>query len=124
VQLLTDLQWPFSRPRLRQRAWLGTIELARDEEATRQPNVDAADLASALVKTALLAQPPTRTGAALAEDVTLLEMRVRRLLSLEATTPEPRRSFLAPFALCLAIAAFIFGVTTSPSYVAILAGSP
>lgn len=125
VQLLTDLQWPFSRPRLRQRAWLRAIELARDEEAARQPNVDAADLASALIKTAGLARRPTRTGAALADDVTLLEMRVRRLLSQEATTPETRRrSFLAPLALCLAVAAFVFGVAASPPYVAILAGGP
>jgi len=125
VQLLTDLQWPLSRPRRRQRIWLRAIELARDEEAARQANVDAADLASALIKTASLAQRPTRTGAALADDVTLLEMRVRRLLSPKATNPEPRRrSFLAPLALALAIAAFVFGVTTSPPYVAILAGSP
>ena len=125
VQLLTDLQWPFSRPRLRQRSWQRAIELARDDEAARQPDVDAADLASALVKTASLAHRPTRTGAALADDVTLLELRVRRLLSPEARNPEiRRRSSLAPLAFGLAIAAFVFGVAASPPYVAILAGSP
>lgn len=125
AQLLTDLQWPFSRPRLRQQAWLRAVEVARDEEAARQLNVDAADLASALVKTASLARRPITTGAALADDVTLLEIRVRRLLSPAAADPETgRRSFLAPLAICLAIAAFVFGVVASPPYVAILAGSP
>jgi Zn-dependent protease with chaperone function len=124
VQLLTDLQWPFSRPRLRQRAWLAALELARDDEAVQDPNVDAADLASALVKAASLAQGRTRAGAALADDATLLEIRVRRLLSPPAPHPEGRRSFLAPFAVSLAIAAFVFGVVASAPYVAILAGSP
>lgn len=125
AQLLTDLQWPLSRARRRQRIWLRALELARDDEAARQPNVEASDLASALVKAASLAPPSTGAGVALTEDVTLLEIRVRRLLAPDVFTPETRRrSFVAPLALFLAIAAFAFGVAGSPPYVAILAGSP
>jgi hypothetical protein len=125
VQLLTDLQWPFFRPRLRQRVWLRAVELARDEEAARQPDVDGAALASALLKTASLAQPSTAAGAALADDTTLLETRVRRLLRLEASKQEDRpRSFSGPVTVCLAIASFVFGVAASARFVAILAGSP
>lgn len=123
--LLTDLQWPLARPKRRLESWRRALELSRDDEAARQPNVDAADLASALVKAARLAPPSTGAGLALTDDVTLLELRVRRLLSPPANHAVPGQcSLAAPVALGLAIAAFAFGVSASPPYVAILAGSP
>lgn len=125
VQALTDLQWPLSRARARQRVWLRALELARDAEAVSQPNVEAAALASAMIKAARLVRSEVVTGAALTNDEALLETRVRRLLILETKPARAgRRSFLAPLAVGLAIAAFVFGLAASASFVATLAGSP
>jgi len=125
AQVLTDLQWPVSRAQLRQRTWLDALELARDDEAARQPGVEATDLASALVKAARLAGPSVRAHAALTRGDALVATRVRRLLTPETLgAPPAPRSFLLPLSLALALVSFVCGVTTSAGLVALLAGAP
>ena len=124
AQIVTDLQWPLSRPRGRQRIWTRALELARDEEAARQPGVDAADLASAILKAARLAQHPAQAVASLTNDEAFLEARVRRLLAPAGDPRRSRRSFLMPLAVCLAVAAFTFGMAAAGPVVATLAGNP
>ncbi|MCA9585872.1 MAG: M56 family metallopeptidase [Myxococcales bacterium] len=127
VQLLTDLQWPLTAPRRRQQSWQRALELARDDEAARHPDVDPADLASALVKTASLVRPARAAGASLADDATLLETRVRRLLTAETTVQRERSASSwtrVALALTLTVGAFVFGFVASAPFVSLLAGSP
>ena len=127
MQLLTDLQWPLTAPRRRQQSWQRALQLARDDEAARHPDVDPADLASALVKTASLVRPARAAGASLADDATLLETRVRRLLTAETTVQRERSASSwtrVALALTLTVGAFVFGFVASAPFVSLLAGSP
>ncbi|MBX3187052.1 MAG: M48 family metalloprotease [Labilithrix sp.] len=124
AQILTELQWPFSGARERLRCWMRALELARDEEATREANADPADLASAILKAARLSPSSGAATAALSDDEAFLEARVRRLLA-PAREATPRRpAVLAPIAACLVVAAFVVGVCWAHPFVAHLAGHP
>ncbi len=94
AQIVTDLQWPCPRARLRLDTWRRALELARDDEA-RANGVDGADLAAALVVAAKLQSQPTLAG--LLGDGSALAARVERLLAPlpPATMPRTARWSLA-----------------------------
>ena len=84
-------------------------------------------VASALVKTASLVRPARAAGASLADDATLLETRVRRLLTAETTVQRERSASSwtrVALALTLTVGAFVFGFVASAPFVSLLAGSP
>lgn len=63
AQLATDLQWPWPQARVRFRAWIHALELARDEEALAR-GVDGADLAAAILVSVRLYQDGAERGTA------------------------------------------------------------
>jgi hypothetical protein len=115
AQLATDLQWPMPAAGRRFRAWLGALELARDEEA-RAAGAAGEDLAAAILTTARLAtnRPLVQASAPLigADEARNLAERIDRLFApVRADDPNPARGKLA-LALGLAVAlAFAAGVT-------------
>ena len=123
VARLTDLQWPLPSARARERRWLDALELARDDEAARTPNVAGEDLAAALVKAARLARTSTVAGAALTRHDALLALRVRRLLD-PAAPSAPPRSIGVTLVAALAIVTFVLGLVASGEIVALVAGTP
>jgi len=128
AQLCTDLQWPAPRAKHRQRAWLQSLELARDAEAAAQPGIDPAALASAIVKVARLPQPalpcPEGSSAALVEQGVFLEARVRCLLSPAPAVAGSRPFVLRGLACALASLGFALGLTVAHPLATVLAGGP
>ena len=126
AQIVTDLQWPVPRARMRQRSWLRSLELARDEEATVRGGADPAALASAIVKAARWTTTRGVAAASLSDDDAFLATRIERLLG--TRKPELHRarsdSRLLPLVCCLAAACFGFGMLGADPLVAMLAGSP
>ena len=80
AQLATDLQWPSPFARRRFDRWLGSLELARDEEA-RRDGAPGADLAAAIVAVAKLGAAGSGGSiAALRGAERLFACRIHRLL--------------------------------------------
>lgn len=126
AQIITDLQWPVRRARIRQRSWLRSLELARDEEATDQGGADPAALASALVKCARLSAVRGWAVASLTDDDAFLAARIERLLGGPRHERPRSRSGVGglPLLCCLGIACFAFGVLAANPFVVVLTGNP
>ncbi|HEY6478271.1 MAG TPA: M56 family metallopeptidase [Polyangia bacterium] len=106
AQLATDLQWPSPFARRRLGRWLGSLELARDEEA-RRDGAPGADLAAAIVGVAKLGAGGSGGAiAALGGADGLFARRIHRLL--RPLCPNDVASSLA--ALCAVTSAVTAGV--------------
>lgn len=106
AQIATDLQWPSPSARRRFEHWLGSLELARDDEA-RLEGASGDDLAAAVVSVARMSWRPLGAAiAGLTTAETSLASRVHRLLA-----PMPpdrgRRSIVLPLAMLAVLAASV-----------------
>jgi hypothetical protein len=112
AQIATDLQWPSPSARRRFEHWLGSLELARDEEA-RVGGVPGEDLAAAVVAVARM--PWRHRGAAIAGLTgaeTSLASRVHRLL--EPLPPDRGRPSI--WWLLAVLAALVASVVIGATY--------
>jgi len=102
AQLATDLQGlgPFARRRLK--AWMDSVEIARDEEA-RVEGISGDDLAAAVVAVAKMAQPATGAIACLTGTEASLAARVSRLLQ-PLPAHHRRRAVAIPLTIVAAVA--------------------
>jgi len=122
AQILLDVQWPFRRAKARQRNWLRALELARDQEAIRH-GAEPTDLASAILAAARLSPVRARDArAALGDDASFLETRLRRLLE-PTPPPRARHSRLPALVAVLAVSAFLLGLFVAGPILTIVAGN-
>jgi hypothetical protein len=94
AQVATDLQWPWPQARERLHQWLTALEPARDEEACAA-GIDGPDLAEAILAAARFG---SHTGpsmqAALIQEPSALQERIRRLLDSCPVMREERHASL------------------------------
>jgi beta-lactamase regulating signal transducer with metallopeptidase domain len=109
AQLLTDLQWPSPRARLRLSRWLEALELACDE-AARRDGVDGADLAAGIVAAARLTPSGGAIVAGAYRSSAGLALRIQRLLlPMHAAEPPRERHWRLVAVPALLVAALALG---------------
>jgi hypothetical protein len=89
AQFVTDLQWPWAPAQRRFQHWLGSLEIARDDEA-RGGGIEGADLAAAVLGSLRYQQEISGASAGLIGRPEALPARIERLLRpLPAATVHP-----------------------------------